>query len=72
MLPRKIFETLHTVMGIFARFEQFVSQILLLKLAEKILLIKNIVETSWGGGGPPLFFWISRIRHCSSVSLGID
>ena len=28
MLPRKIFENLHTVMGILAFFEQFVTQIL--------------------------------------------
>ena len=28
MLPRKIFENLHTVMGILALFEQFVTQIL--------------------------------------------
>ena len=29
MLPRKIFENLHTVMGILVLFEQFVTHILL-------------------------------------------
>ena len=32
MLPRKIFENLHTVMGILALFEQFVTQALFLIL----------------------------------------